>query len=181
MSGDLRQRMDGALASLKNEFTGLRTGRASVELLNPIVVDAYGQETPISQIGTVGVPDARTLSVQVWDKGMVASVEKAIREAGLGLNPTVDGQIVRIPMPELTTERRQELSKVARQYAEKTRVAIRNVRRDGMDEVKKLQKDGDFSEDEAKREETQVQKLTDEHVKLVDEMLTKKEADITQV
>ncbi|MDD9913002.1 MAG: ribosome recycling factor [Alphaproteobacteria bacterium] len=178
---DLEQRMTGALNALQKEFQGLRTGRASVDLLNPVTVDAYGSSMPLNQVGTVSAPEARTLTVQVWDKGMVASVEKAIRDAGLGLNPVADGQSVRVPMPELNEERRQELIKVAKKYAEEARIAIRNVRRDGMDVIKKQQKDGDLSEDDAKREENDVQKLTDNFVKQVDTLLSSKETDIMQV
>ena len=178
---DLKQRMEGAVNALQKDFGGLRTGRASADLLTPVMVDAYGSPTPINQVGNISTPDARTLSVQVWDAGLAAAVEKAIRESGLGLNPSTDGQLIRIPMPELNEERRQELIKVARQYAEQARIAVRNVRRDGMDTVKKAQKDNELSEDEAKREENDVQKLTDEFVKNIDDMLSKKEADIMQV
>lgn len=177
----LTQRMEGALSALKQEFAGLRTGRASTELLAPVKVEAYGQEMPLNQVATISAPEARLLSVQVWDKSMVATVEKAIRDAGLGLNPAAEGQTVRIPMPELNEERRQELIKVARQYAENARIAIRNVRRDGMDQAKKQQKDGEISEDDLRREEGEIQKLTDEYVGKVDETLKAKEADISQV
>jgi ribosome recycling factor len=173
--------MEGALSALKQEFAGLRTGRASTELLAPVKVEAYGQEMPLNQVATISAPEARLLSVQVWDKSMVATVEKAIRDAGLGLNPAAEGQTVRIPMPELNEERRQELIKVARQYAENARIAIRNVRRDGMDQAKKQQKDGEISEDDLRREEGEIQKLTDEYVGKVDETLKAKEADISQV
>jgi ribosome recycling factor len=178
---DLKQRMEGAINALKNEFSGLRTGRASTELLSPVKVEAYGQEMPLNQVGSVNVVDARTLSVSVWDKGMVTSVEKAIRESGLGLNPAVDGQVVRIPLPELNEERRLDLVKVARKYAEEGRVAIRNVRRDGMDTIKKQQKDSEISEDDAKYEEQDIQKLTDEYVGKVDALLADKEKDIQSV
>jgi ribosome recycling factor len=177
----LKQRMDGAVSALKQEFSGLRTGRASTELLAPVKVEAYGQDMPLNQVATISAPEARLLSVQVWDKGMVAAVEKAIRDAGLGLNPAAEGQTIRISMPELNEERRQELIKVGRQYAENARVAIRNVRRDGMDQAKKRQKEGEISEDDLRREEGEIQKLTDEYVGKVDEILKAKEADISQV
>lgn len=181
MSNDLRQRMDGALNALNAEFSGLRTGRASPDLLNPIRVESYGQEVPLNQVGSVSVGGTRQLNVNVWDKGQVAAVEKAIRDSGLGLNPNVSGQSIIINLPELNEERRAELVKVARKYAEEARIAIRNVRRDGMDAIKKQQKDNEFSEDEAKGEETKVQKLTDEFTQKVDEMLSAKEKDIMTV
>ena len=174
----LEKRMEGALGALKNEFSGLRTGRASASLLEPITVDAYGSQTPMNQVGTVGVPEPRTVSVQVWDKSLVGAVEKAIRESGLGVNPVVDGTTVRVPVPALTEERRVELTKVAGKYAEQARVAVRNVRREGMESIKK----GDgLSEDEQKRLSDQVQKLTDAMIKKVDEALSKKEGEIMQV
>ena len=178
---DLQPRMNGALEALKKEFNGLRTGRATPELLNPVVVDAYGQQMPLNQVGTVSVTDARMITVSVWDKGMIPAVEKGIRESGLGLNPSPDGDIVRVPLPELNEERRQELIKVARKYAEDARVAVRNVRRDGMDTVKKQQGDGLLSEDDARRETDSVQKLTDDMIAKVDEILADKEKDIMQV
>tara|TARA_B100000609_G_C17057216_1_gene352130 strand:- start:204 stop:752 length:549 start_codon:yes stop_codon:yes gene_type:complete len=178
---ELKKRMDGAVSALKTEFNGLRTGRASTDLLSAVTVEAYGSRMPLNQVGTVNVTDPRTLSVQVWDKGLVDAAEKAIREAGLGLNPSSDGNVIRVPMPELNEERRKELIKVARKYAEDSRVAVRNVRRDGMDEVKKLQKDGDISEDEAHRMSDDIQKLTDTVTKEVDSLLDKKEQDILQV
>ncbi|MFZ2619417.1 MAG: ribosome recycling factor [Alphaproteobacteria bacterium] len=181
MTADLSQRMQGALNSLTQEFNGLRTGRASPDLLNPVKVEAYGQSMPISQVASVSVPETRTISVQVWDKGMVAAVEKAIKDSGLGLNPNVAGQTIRLNLPELNEQRRLELIKVAKKYAEDTRVAIRNVRRDGMDALKKQEKAGELSEDELKREETKVQKLTDEFIAKVEDMLAKKEKDITTV
>ncbi|MGF1543394.1 MAG: ribosome recycling factor [Parvularculaceae bacterium] len=174
----LQKRMDGAIASLKQEFSGLRTGRASASLVEPIVVQAYGSPTPMNQVGTVGVPEPRTISIQVWDKSLVGAVEKAIREAGLGVNPVVDGVNVRVPVPPLTEERRVELTKVAARYAEHAKVAIRNVRREGMESVKKA--DG-MGEDDQKRQSEQVQKLTDEMIKKVDDALAKKEAEIMQV
>jgi ribosome recycling factor len=178
---DLERRMDGAISALKTEFGGLRTGRASVSLLEPVTVDAYGTQMPLSQVGTVSVPEARMLSVQVWDKTMVGAVEKAIHNAGLGVNPVVDGQLVRVPIPELNEERRVELTKVAAKYAEQARVAVRNVRRDGMDQIKRSQKDGRMSEDEHKMLHEQIQKMTDDTIKHVDESLETKEGEIMQV
>lgn len=175
---ELRKRMDGALTSLKSEFGGLRTGRASANLVEPIMVDAYGSKMPMNQVGTIGVPEPRMITIQVWDKGMVGAVEKAVRDAGLGINPVVDGQNVRIPIPPLTEERRKELAKVASKYAEQTKVAIRNVRREGMESIKKA--DG-VGEDDQKKLSEEVQKLTDEMVKKVDEALVAKEAEIMQV
>ena len=178
---DLQRRMEGALNTLKGDFGGLRTGRASTTLLEPIMVEAYGQQMPMSQVGTISAPEPRLLSVQVWDKGQVSFVEKAIREAGLGLNPMVDGQMVRVPLPELNEERREELVKIAGKYAEQCRVAVRNVRRDGMDQLKKGEKDGEISQDEQKSLSDDVQKLTDDYVKKIDEALSQKEAEIRQV
>ena len=178
---DFNRRMDGAVKALQQEFSGLRTGRATAAMLDPVVVDAYGSEMPINQVGTVSVPEPRMLSVNVWDKSMVAAVEKSIRNAGLGVNPVVDGQNVRIPIPELNEERRLELTKVAGKYAEQGRIAIRNVRRDGMDLLKKMEKDGDISKDDHKLYADEIQELTDSHVKLVDEALAEKEKDIMQV
>ncbi|MEC8414753.1 MAG: ribosome recycling factor [Pseudomonadota bacterium] len=178
---DLQRRMEGALNTLKSDFGGLRTGRASTTLIEPIMVEAYGQQMPMSQVGTISAPEPRLLSVQVWDKGQVSFVEKAIREAGLGLNPMVDGQMVRVPLPELNEERREELVKIAGKYAEQCRVAVRNVRRDGMDQLKKGEKDGEISQDEQKSLSDDVQKLTDDYVKKIDEALSQKEAEIRQV
>lgn len=178
---DLSHRMDSTVEVLKKEFAGLRTGRASANLLDPVVVEAYGQTMPLSQCGTVGVPEPRMLTVQVWDKGQVKAVEKAIRDAGLGLNPQADGQLIRVPIPPLNEERRKELQKVAGKYAEQARVAVRNVRRDGMDSLKKLEKDGHISEDEIKKHEKEVQGLTDETIKKIDEALSHKEKEIMQV
>lgn len=178
---DLKRRMEGAVTALKSDLAGLRTGRASAALVDPIMVEAYGQKMPMNQVGTVSVPEPRLISIQVWDKGMVAGAEKAIRDAGLGLNPVVDGQNVRIPLPELNEERRRELVKIAQDYAEKAKVAIRHVRRDGMDMLKKSEKDGDISEDDARSSSDQVQKATDEHVASVDEVTAAKEAEIMQV
>ncbi|WP_193170418.1 ribosome recycling factor [Nisaea nitritireducens] len=178
---DLKRRMDGALSALDKEFQGLRTGRASVNLLEPIMVDAYGSKMPINQVGTVGVPEPRMLTVQVWDKSMTKAVEKAIRESDLGLNPQVDGQLLRIPLPDLSEERRAELAKVAAKYAESARIAVRNVRRDGMDSLKKAEKDGDLSQDERHLYEEEVQEMTDKFVSRIDEALGSKEKEIMQV
>ena len=178
---DIERRMDGALVAFKTDLSGLRTGRASAALLEPINVDAYGQMMPISQVGTISVPEPRMLSVQVWDKGQVALVEKAIRESSLGLNPQTEGQLIRIPLPELNEERREELVKVAGGYAEQARVAVRNVRRDGMDQIKKAEKDSDISQDDAKIYSDEVQELTDKFIKMVDETLATKEEEIRQV
>lgn len=176
-----RDRMDKAVSALKEEFAGLRTGRASAGLLDQVHVDAYGSTVPINQVGAVSVPEPRMISVSVWDRALVVSVEKAIRNAGLGLNPVVDGQNLRIPIPPLTEERRKELAKVASKYAEQQRVAIRNVRRDANDDLKKAEKDGVISQDEQKRMEGEVQKLTDEAIKRVDETLKTKEQEIMHV
>ena len=178
---DTKRRMEGALEVLHKEFAGLRTGRAHTSLLDPIQVEAYGQAMPLNQVGTVSVPEPRMLTVQVWDKGMVKAVEKAIMEAGLGLNPQADGQMVRIPIPPLNEERRKELVKVAGKYAEEARVAVRNVRRHAMDELKKAEKDSDISEDELRQYSDEVQKLTDDFVKQVDDSLSTKEGEIMQV
>ncbi|RFB05701.1 ribosome recycling factor [Parvularcula marina] len=175
---ELEKRMDGAIASLKTEYAGLRSGRATVNLLDPVMVNAYGSEMPLNQCGTVGVPDPRTLSVQVWDKGLVGAVEKAIRDSGLDLNPVTDGQTVRIPMPSMTEERRKDLAKMTGKYAEAAKVAIRNVRRDGMEEAKKAE---GVSEDDQKKMSDDVQKLTDRKVKEVDDMHEAKEKEIMQV
>ncbi len=178
---DIGRRMDGAVASFKTDLAGLRTGRASAALLEPVMVDAYGQMMPIAQVGTISVPEPRMLAVQVWDKGQVAMVEKAIRESNLGLNPMTEGQMIRIPLPELNEERREELVKVAGNYAEQARVAVRNVRRDGMDQIKKAEKDNDISQDDAKIYSEEVQELTDKFIKVVDETLSTKEDEIRQV
>ena len=176
-----KDRMDKAVAALKEEFTSLRTGRASAGLLDQVIVEAYGANTPINQVAAISVPEPRSISVNVWDRGLVVSVEKAIRAAGLGLNPVVDGQNLRIPIPPLTEERRKELAKVAGKYAEQQKVAVRNVRRDANDDLKKAEKDGAISQDEQKRMEGEVQKFTDEAVKRVDEALKIKEQEIMQV
>jgi ribosome recycling factor len=178
---ELEKRMQGAMDALKKELGGLRTGRASVNLLDPVMVDAYGQRMPLNQVGTVSAPEPRLLAVNVWDKGLVVSVAKAIREAGLGLNPSPDGQLVRVPIPELTAERRGELAKLAHKYAEQGRVAVRNVRRDGMESLKKLEKDHKISQDEHRQKSDEVQKLTDRYVKQVDEVLAHKEKEIKTV
>ena len=178
---DLKKRMNAGLDSLRKEFTGLRTGRANPALLEHVKVDAYGSLMPISQVGTVSVPEARLLTVQVWDKGMVKLVEKAIRDANLGVNPVADGQVVRVMLPEMTSERRAELVKVAAKYAEGARVAIRNVRRDGMEQVKKHQKAKEISEDEERKAGEDIQKLTDEMIKKIDEILSDKEKEILHV
>lgn len=178
---DVERRMRGALQSLKQEFAGLRTGRASAGLLDPITVEAYGQTMPLTQVGTVGVPEPRMLTIQVWDKGMVSAVDKAIRNSGLGLNPVVDGTLIRLPIPELNQERRTELAKIAAKYTEQARVAIRNVRRDAMDELKRLEKDGHMGQDDHKAGTDKVQKLTDKIIAEVDAALAHKEAEIMQV
>ena len=178
---DFKKRMDGALTALTHEFGGLRTGRASATILDPIQVEAYGAISPLNQVAGVTVPEPRMISVQVWDKSVVQAVDKAIRAANLGLNPIVDGQTLRIPVPALTGERRTELSKVAAKYAETARVAVRNVRRDAMDHLKKLEKEHAISEDEHKRHGAEVQKTTDEHIKKIDDALRHKEEEIMQV
>lgn len=178
---DIKRRMDGALSALEAEFAGLRTGRASAALLEPIMVDAYGSAMPIPQLGTISVPEARMLAVQVWDAGVVKAVEKAIRDSDLGLNPQTEGQVVRVPLPDLNEERRQELTKVAGKYAEQGRVAVRNVRRDGMETLKRMEKDGEISEDEHRTMSQDLQKLPDDHVKKIDDILHEKEQDIMQV
>ncbi len=178
---DLKKRMDGALHQLSQEFAGLRTGRASTNLLEHIVVEAYGSNLPLNQVANVTVPEARMLNVQVWDKGMVKAVEKAITNAGLGLNPSADGQLVRVPVPELSEERRKELVKVAGKYAENTRVAVRNVRRDGMDTTKKEEKDSKISKDEAHKRGEEIQKITDDYIKKVDDLLKTKEKEVLSV
>lgn len=173
--------MDGALEALRKEFQGLRTGRASISLLEPLTVDAYGSRMPINQVGTLGVPEPRLITVQVWDKSVVSAVEKAIRESNLGLNPSRDGQLIRVPIPELSEERRRELTKVAGRYAEQARVAVRNVRRDGMDMLKRMEKDGDLSQDDQRLWNEEIQTLTDKHITTVDELLASKEQEIMQV
>ncbi len=177
---DLGRRMDGAIANLRTELASLRTGRASGSMLEPVMVDAYGSMTPINQVGTVNVPEPRMVTINVWDKGLVGKVEKAIRESGLGINPQLNGTIIMLPIPELNEERRRELTKVAGHYAESARVSIRNLRRDGMDQIKKAKSDG-MSEDDQKFWESTVQEITDAHIKIVDETLETKQAEIMQV
>ena len=177
---DLARRMDGAIAALRTEFASLRTGRASASMLEPVMVDAYGQMTPINQVGTVNVPESRMVTVNVWDKALVGKVEKAIRESGLGINPQLNGTIIMLPIPELNEERRTQLTKVAAQYAEHARVAIRNVRRDGMDQIKKAKGKG-MSEDDAKLWKSEVQDLTNAHIAKVDAALETKQGEIMQV
>lgn len=176
----IERRMDGAMTALRQEFLSLRTGRASASMLEPIMVDAYGAVTPINQVGTVNVPEPRMITVNVWDKGLTSKVEKAIRESGLGINPVVDGTIIRLPIPELNEERRRELTKVAGQYAENARVAIRNVRRDGMDQIKKAKSDG-LGEDDQKFWEGAVQEATDAAIEKIDSVLESKQEEIMQV
>jgi ribosome recycling factor len=178
---EIERRMRGALQVLKQEFSGLRTGRASASLLDPIMVTAYGNAMPLNQVATVNVPEPRMITVQVWDKSQVATVDKAIRESDLGLNPVVEGQLLRLPIPELNQERRQELAKIAHKYAEQARVAVRNVRRDGMEHLKKAEKDGDMGKDKHHALATKVQDLTDKVIKEIDEALATKEAEIMQV
>lgn len=178
---DLKRRMEGAIASLQHELGGLRTGRASPALLDSVQVEAYGGRMPINQVATVSVPEARMLSIHVWDKAMVKAVEKAIANAGLGLNPSSDGQYIRVPMPDLSEERRKEMVKVAGKYTETAKVAVRNIRRDGMDSLKKMEKDNHVSEDEHRNHSEEIQRLTDEYVKKLDSMLVAKEKDILQV
>ncbi len=177
---DLTRRMEGALGALRTEFASLRTGRASGSMLEPIQVEAYGQMTPINQLGTVNVPEPRMVTINVWDKGMVQKVEKAIRESGLGINPQLNGTIIMLPIPELNEQRRKELTKVAAQYAEHAKVAVRNLRRDGMDQIKKA-KAKNLSEDDAKFWEDEVQEMTDKYIKLVDQALDSKQQEIMQV
>lgn len=177
----LEEKMEKSLAALHHEFSGLRTGRASPTMLDPIKVEAYGSSMPLNQVGTVNAPEPRLLTIQVWDKGLVQSTEKAIRESDLGLNPMSEGQIIRIPIPQLSGERREEIVKVAGKYAEQARVSVRNARRDGMDTLKKLEKDEGLSEDEKHRLADKIQTLTDDYIKKIDEALSSKEKDITQV
>ena len=178
---DVKRRMQGAIASLKHDLNSLRTGRASPSVLDPIMVEAYGSRTPLSQVATVSVPEARLLSVSVWDRSLAAAVDKAIRDSDLGLNPQMEGQTIRIRIPELNEQRRKELVKVAHKYAEEARIAVRHVRRDGLEILKKLEKDGNMSEDDAARQSDQVQKATDQSVAEVDSALTSKEKEIMQV
>ena len=181
LTKDLKRRMDGAIEALRKEFAGLRTGRASASLLDPVMVDAYGSSMPLNQCGTVSVPEPRMLMVQVWDKGLLKPVEKAIRDAGLGLNPQADGASIRVPIPDLNEERRRELVKVAAKYTEQAKVSVRNVRRDGIDALKKLEKDGEISQDEQRKIQTDIQALTDDTIKKVDDAFSQKEKEISQV
>lgn len=178
--GDLEKRMDGALSNLRNEFLSLRTGRASASMIDPVTVEVYGSVTPVNQVATVNVPEPRMLTINVWDKSNVQAVEKAIRQSGLGINPVVDGTILRLPIPELNEERRRELAKVAGQYAENARIAVRNVRRDGMDQIKKGKADG-MSEDDQKLWSDEIQTLTDSGIKKIDDALASKQEEIMQV
>jgi ribosome recycling factor len=178
---DLMRRMEGALEALKRDFQGLRTGRASAGLLENIQVEAYGSPMPLNQVASVSVPEPRLLTVQVWDNGNIKATEKAIQDAELGLNPQTEGNLIRVPIPELSEERREEMAKVAAKYAEQGRIAVRNVRRDGMDSLKKLEKDGEISQDEQRGRGEDIQKMTDNHIKLVDELLEVKEQEIMQV
>ncbi len=178
---DLNRRMDGAMEVLRKEFAGLRTGRASPSLLEPVTVEAYGTHMPINQVATIAAPEPRLLTVQVWDKSMVNTAEKAIRDAGLGLNPMSEGQLIRVPIPELNEERRQELSRIAAKYTEQTKVAVRNVRRDGMDRLKRMEKEGELSQDDHHMWSAEIQKITDAHVAKIEGMLTQKQQDIMQV
>lgn len=176
----LQRRMDGAMNALKHEFASLRTGRASASIVDPIMVDAYGQMTPINQLGTVNVPEPRMVVINVWDKGMISKVEKAIRESGIGINPVTDGPLIRLPIPELNEERRKQLTKVAAGYAENAKVAIRNIRRDGMDQIKKAKSAG-MGEDDQKMWSEEVQELTDKAIAAVDRALESKQQEIMQV
>lgn len=178
--GDLQRRMHGAVESLKHDLGGLRTGRASTTLLDPIHVEVYGSNMSLNQVATVSVPEPRLLSVQVWDRSNIGAVEKAIRNADLGINPIVDGQTIRLPIPDMTEDRRKELSKLAHQYAEKARIAVRNVRRDGMDHLKQDEKKHEISEDDRKRRETEVQKMTDDTIAEIDSVLAAKDKEILQ-
>lgn len=178
---DLRRRMDGAIEVLRKEFGGLRTGRASTSLLEPVTVSAYGGTVPLAQVASVNVPEPRMITVQVWDRGVVKAVDKAIREAGLGLNPQTEGQTIRVPIPELNQERRKELTRVAAKYAEDARVAVRKVRQHGIEALRRLEKDGDISQDEQRKVQNDIQHLTDDHIKRIDETLAQKDKEILQV
>lgn len=178
---ELKRRMDGAITAFKNDIASLRTGRASANVLDPVTVEAYGSRMPLNQVANVSVPEPRMLAVSVWDKQMVGAVDRGIREANLGLNPIIDGQNLRIPLPELNEERRRDLVKVAHTYAENARVAVRHVRRDGMDTLKKAEKDGDISQDDSRREADRVQKMTDEMISEIDRLLSEKEKEIMHV
>jgi len=178
---DLNRRMEGAITSLKHEFASLRTGRASASMLDPVMVDAYGALTPLNQIGTVNVPEPRMVTLNIWDKGLVRAAEKAITESGLGVNPQVDGTLIRLPIPELNEERRRELAKVAGKYAESAKISVRNVRKDGMDQVKKGKSDGNLSEDDQKLYSDEIQEMTDKFIARIDEAQASKEEEIMQV
>jgi ribosome recycling factor len=178
---DLRRRMDGALEVLRKEFGGLRTGRASASLLEPIMVNAYGNTVPLNQVASINVPEPRLITVQVWDRGVVKSVDKAIRESGLDLNPQTEGQTIRVPIPDLNEERRRSLTRVAAKYAEETKVSVRNVRRDGIEVLKRQEKDAEISQDEHRKLQREVQHLTDDYVKRIDEALAQKDKEILQV
>jgi ribosome recycling factor len=178
---DLRRRMDAAVEVLRKEFGGLRTGRASASLLEPVVVEAYGSTLPLNQVGTISVPEPRLITVQVWDRGLVKATDKAIREAGLGLNPQTEGQVIRVPIPDLNEERRKELTRVAAKYAEAARVSVRNVRRDGIDVLKRQEKDGDITQDQHRKLQSDIQALTDATIKHIDQMLAQKDKEILQV
>jgi ribosome recycling factor len=178
---DLRRRMDGAVEVLRKEFGGLRTGRASTSLLEPVTVNAYGGTVPLNQVASVNVPEPRMITVQVWDRGLAKAVDKAIREAGLGLNPQTEGQIIRVPIPELNEERRRELTRVAARYAEQARVSVRNVRRDGIEVLRRLEKESEISQDEHRKLQNDIQHLTDDHIKRIDETLAQKDKEILQV
>ncbi len=181
LKADLQRRMEGAMETMRRDFAGLRTGRANPALLEPVKVEAYGTEVPITTVGTIGVPESRMITVQVWDKTLVGAVERAIRDFGLGLNPAADGQVVRVPIPQLTAERRVELARAAGRYGEGARVAVRGVRRDGMEQVKAAEKKHEIGEDEAKTWSEEVQRLTDQFIKRIDEGLVEKEREIKQV
>ncbi len=178
---DIKRRMDGALEALRREFAGLRTGRASASLLEPVTVNAYGTKMPLNQVANIGVPESRLLTVQVWDKNLVKQVERGILEADLGLNPQIDGQLIRIPIPDLNEERRHELTRIAGKYGEQARVAVRNVRRDGMDTLKRMEKAGEISEDDHHGQAKDLQQMTDDHVGRIDQALAAKEQEIMQV
>jgi ribosome recycling factor len=181
MLNDLRRRMDGALEVLRKEFGGLRTGRASASLLEPITVSAYGGAMPLNQLATVSVPEPRLITVQVWDRAMVKSVDKAIRESGLGLNPQTEGQVIRVPIPDLNEERRRELTRVTAKYAEQARVSVRNIRRDGVEMLRRREKEAEISQDQQRKLQHDVQHLTDDYIRRIDEALEQKDREIMQV
>jgi len=178
---DIRRRMDGAIEVLRKEFGGLRTGRASTSLLEPVQVSAYGSNVPLNQVASINVPEPRMITVQVWDRGLAKAVDKAIREAGLGLNPQTEGQVIRVPIPELNEERRRELTRVAAKYAEDARIAVRKVRQHGIEALRKLEKDHDISQDQQRKLQNDVQHMTDDHIKRIDETLAQKDKEILQV